>query len=81
VDGGLALVSEEGPDLLLVVEAHDETSSDLLKEGILLDLPQDGDALGLPAHADGAGAMPFLRELVELCDAFLDEALQSGIGG
>jgi hypothetical protein len=75
VDGRLALVAEEGPDLLLIVEADDEVAADRLEEFLLLDPAQDGDALGLPADLGVRSLVSRRRTPVEVGDALLDQVL------
>src|SRR5580693_7630318 len=49
---GLALVSEDRPDLLLVVERHDQPGTDRLEHGIRALVPEQRDAVGFPTAAD-----------------------------
>src|SRR5271170_2652093 len=49
---GFALVSEDRPDLFLVIERHDETGADRLEHGIGALVLEERDSVGFPGAAD-----------------------------
>src|SRR5580700_1566585 len=73
---GLALVSEDRPDLLLVVERYDEAGTDGLKRGVFALRLEQGDTVGFPAAADIAA---WARGGVERGDERLDLRLHGGV--
>src|SRR5580692_5685075 len=75
---GLALVSEDRPDLFLVVERHDEAGTDRLEHGIRALVLEERDAVGFPGATDIASLS---RSPVERGDERLDFALRRGIAG
>src|ERR1700685_2250066 len=75
---GLALVSEDRPDLFLVVERHDEARADRLEHGIGALVPEDCDTLGFPGAPDIASPP---RRPVERGDEPFDLSFHLGIAG
>src|SRR5581483_624442 len=79
--GGGALVAEFRPDLLLIVERHDEVAADGLEELGLLDVLQQPHAIGFPFDLGIGHLVIIARVLVEARDAALDHRLHGGILG
>src|SRR5947209_7437670 len=75
---GLALVSEDRPDLFLVVERHDEARADRLEHRIGALVLEDRDAVGFPWTPDIAA---FSGSPVQRGDEALDFALHRRIAG
>src|ERR1700722_5143222 len=69
---GLALVSEDRPDLFLVVERHDEAGADRLEHRIGALVPEDYDTVCFPGATDVAS---LARGSVERGDEALDLSL------
>src|SRR6478752_3754217 len=73
---GLALVSEDRPDLLLVVERHDEAGADRLEHRVRALVLEDCDPVSLPRAANIASLS---RSPVERGDEPLYLSLHLGV--
>src|ERR1700760_168105 len=75
---GLALVSEDRPDLFLVVERHDETRADRLEHWIRALVLEERNTVGFPGAPDIAA---FSGSPVERGDEPLNLGLHCRIAG
>src|ERR1700722_2355834 len=73
---GLALVSEDRPDLFLVVERHDEARTYRLEHRIRALVPEERDSVGFPGATDIAS---LARGSVERGDEALDLGFHRGV--
>src|SRR6266516_1423555 len=75
-----SLVTENRPYLLLVIEGHHQPAADTLEKRLAFHLPEQRDALRLPADVGIRDAALLASELIEPGNALLDHRFGLRIG-